>query len=258
MRVLQGRTSVPECPASCSYSSSLHNSHGYATGHRLSRRQTTFSRQPSMGGFQLCAQQEATRESQAQHPRERPADMAGRPVADSTSYEMPVVTLSLDLLCSHQQHKNLAISGLRAFCSPWNTNRRSRRRLPWQALGCTLGTLVSRRATSLLVYCSWQAERPYADYTVCKALKPVPDVFATVQLSTAGVYAATVRVRPAFAGEGRYFVRVPDGELSPFIPTSDLRAWCQVLGWLVTAAAPCLARHRQQLFLGLVTCKHGP
>ena len=48
---------------------------------------------------------------------------------------------------------------------------------------------------------------------------PGPDVFATIEPGNFGinasVHAATVRVRPAFAGEGRYFVRVPDGELTP-------------------------------------------
>ena len=224
MRVSQGTASVPDCPASCSYSSSVQTRHSCATVHRLSRRQTKFSRQPSTGGFQICAQQEAARESQAQQPRERPADMAGRPVADNTPYEMPVVNPLLDLPCSAVAARSLNLERARVCvcCSRWTISRLCRSHLLWQALGCTLGTSVSSRAISLLMALhlpSWTAAHCNLQY----ASSSQTLFLTSLQQSSSAsinftVHAATVRVRPAFAGEGRYFVRVPDGELSPFQP----------------------------------------
>ena len=91
MRFTTGRSTAAESPVSCSYSSNLHGCRSRAGVHRLSRRSSRPSRQPSGAGFSVHAQQEAARETKRQAKAERPPEIAGRPVADSTPYEMPVV-----------------------------------------------------------------------------------------------------------------------------------------------------------------------
>ena len=91
MRFTTGRSTASECPVSCSYSAELRKGRYRAAAHRISRRSSRPSRQPSGGGFAVCAQQEAARETKRQAKAERPLEIAGRPVADNTLYEMPVV-----------------------------------------------------------------------------------------------------------------------------------------------------------------------
>ena len=96
MRFTTGRSTPIESPASCSYSTNLQHDCKSAQVHQLARRSRRPSRQPSGSGFSICAQQEAARETKKQTKAERPPEIAGRPVADNTPYEMPVVCL----LCS--------------------------------------------------------------------------------------------------------------------------------------------------------------
>ena len=53
-----------------------------------------------------------------------------------------------------------------------------------------------------------------------------------IKLTLLAVYAACVRVRPAYAGEGRYFVMVPEGTVffSPVLLFSNLnKLFCWIL-----------------------------
>ena len=128
MRLTTGRSTPAESPVSCSYSSNLHVGRNSAGVHRLSRRASRPSRQPSGAGFSVHAQQEAARETKKQAKAERPPEIAGRPVADNTPYEMPVVgqlcilleTINQALLCRTARRLLLnasmliAANGLRA------------------------------------------------------------------------------------------------------------------------------------------------
>lgn len=91
MRFTTGRSAPAESPVSCSYSPNIYTNRKYAEGKSLSRRSNRPARQPSGAGFSVCAQQEAARETKQQAKAERPAEIAGRPVADNTPYVMPVV-----------------------------------------------------------------------------------------------------------------------------------------------------------------------
>jgi hypothetical protein len=66
-------------------------------------------------------------------------------------------------------------------------------------MGCTVPCKRGR------AWLSHQPPGPHTFHTLTCHLLPCCGILA------AAPAAATVRVRPAFAGEGRYFVRVPEG-----------------------------------------------
>ena len=91
MRFTTGRSAPAESPVSCSYSPNTYKNRNRAANHGFSRRSSRRARQPSGAGFSVCAQQEAARETKKPTKDGRPSEIAGRPIADNTPYEMPVV-----------------------------------------------------------------------------------------------------------------------------------------------------------------------
>jgi hypothetical protein len=85
------RTLVVDSPASCSYSTQPHSTRNQLNFRLLRKWSCKPLRQPSGAVLRVSAEQQAASQSETQPKAERPQDIAGRPVADSTSYDMPVV-----------------------------------------------------------------------------------------------------------------------------------------------------------------------